>query len=157
MREDVYQAIVELRAAGRSGCAATVVSVTGSAPQRVGAKMLVRSDGSIVGTVGGGRLEKQVIEDALGFTANGDGPEVRRYELTAALGMCCGGTMEVFLEPIRAPERLIVFGAGHVGRAIAEIAAAAHFEKNQLIWSWSTADPRPSSAPARPAADPGPS
>jgi xanthine dehydrogenase accessory factor len=81
------------------GTFAVVVRVRGSAPQRVGAKMVLRPDGRFVGTVGGGALEAAVLADAA-RAASERKPALRTYRLAAELGMCCGGTMEVYLDPI---------------------------------------------------------
>ena len=120
----------------------TVVATERSAPRDAGAKMLVAPDGSIAGTVGGGPLEASVIFEAVrilrerggaavfhfALSAAGDKAEVRRgsYE-SMALGMKCGGEVAVFLDAVRPPARLIVYGAGHVGERVATIATEAGF------------------------------
>ena len=111
---------------------ATIVRASGSVPRRVGAKMVVRLDGSAVGTIGGGAFEATVALDARELLAAGEArAEVRRYTFTEsgedALGMACGGTAEVLLEPAGAGERLVIFGAGHVGLALARLAASVGF------------------------------
>ena len=111
---------------------ATIVRASGSVPRRVGAKMVVRADGSTVGTIGGGAFEATVAHDAGEILAGVDArPEVRRYTFTEsgedALGMACGGTAEVLLEPAGTGERLVIFGAGHVGLALARLAATVGF------------------------------
>ncbi|HOX42537.1 MAG TPA: XdhC/CoxI family protein [Myxococcota bacterium] len=113
--------IQRLVEAEEPGVLAVVTSVSGSAPGKVGAKMLVLADGSIRGTVGGGVLEARVISDALNALEDGQGPRTTEYQL-AELGMGCGGQMGVYLEPIVAPRRVVIFGAGHVGTAVARVA-----------------------------------
>ncbi len=113
--------IQRLAEAEEPGVLAVITSVGGSAPGRVGAKMLVLADGSIRGTVGGGVLEARVIADALNALEDGQGPRTTEYQLDE-LGMTCGGQMGVYLEPIVAPRRVVVFGAGHVGTAVARLA-----------------------------------
>jgi xanthine dehydrogenase accessory factor len=123
--------LAEIRA-GRRAVLATLVRVSGSVPRRVGAKMLVRADGTTVGTIGGGAFEATVALQARALLAAPEArAELRRYTFTEsgedALGMACGGTAEVLLEPAGAGERLVVFGAGHVGIALARLAASVGF------------------------------
>jgi xanthine dehydrogenase accessory factor len=110
--------IQRLVEAEEPGVLAVVTGVDGSAPGKVGAKMLVLADGTIRGTVGGGVLEARVIADALNALEDGRGARSLRIDL-GELGMSCGGEMTVYLEPITPPRRVVVFGAGHVGTAVA--------------------------------------
>lgn len=105
----------------------TIVSVTGSAPRREGAHMLVFTDGSIQGTIGGGHLEKQVIADALACIDKGK-PHLFKHDLLHRHNMCCGGSVQIFIEPIMPADRLYIFGAGHTGKALAELAVLCEFE-----------------------------
>lgn len=108
---------------------ATVVEVTGSAPQVPGAKLLLLADGRAAGTVGGGAFERRVLEEARARLVAGSEPtRLVTLNLTRDLGMCCGGEMKVFLERVLGPDRLIVFGGGHIGRALVETAARVAFE-----------------------------
>jgi len=108
---------------------ATVVDSAGSAPQKPGAKLVVLPDGGIRGTVGGGALEHEIVTAARALLAD-PAATTRLLEphLTHDLGMCCGGKMAVFLEKIVPGEKLIVFGAGHVGRALATFARTTGFD-----------------------------
>ncbi len=117
----VWQALLDASAIGETVALATVVGVEGSAPRQAGARMLVWADDRIFGTIGGGNFEFEVIREAREALQAG---EPRRYavHLTRDLGMCCGGAMEVYIEPIVPQERLILFGAGHVARPTAAIA-----------------------------------
>lgn len=121
------RALVAAQDAHRPCVLVQIVGVNGSTPRSGGARMLVYADGSIVGTVGGGELEHRLIAEAL--AALGEN-KPRRFaaHLTRDLGMCCGGAMEAFVEPFLPPERLILFGAGHVGAATAMAAAPLGFE-----------------------------
>jgi xanthine dehydrogenase accessory factor len=105
----------------------TIVNTKGSAPRENGAKMIVLADGKISGTIGGGELEKQVIHDAIKTITEGS-PRMFRYDLLHQLNMCCGGTVEVFIEPHLLKERLYIFGAGHVGQSLAHYAGRLNFE-----------------------------
>lgn len=123
---DVWRALLDATERGDRVALCTVVGVDGSAPRAAGARMLVWADGRSEGTVGGGNFEHQVIREAreaLRMAAP------RRYavHLTRDLGMCCGGAMEVYIEPIEPVERLVLFGAGHVARPTAVIAAQLGF------------------------------
>ncbi len=102
------------------GVLSLVVRSVGSAPGKVGAKMVVMPDGSIQGTVGGGVVEARVIADALNALDDGRGPRTVHYKLDE-LGMSCGGEMSVYLEPIEPPRRVILYGGGHVAAALARV------------------------------------
>jgi xanthine dehydrogenase accessory factor len=123
---DVTQALLDLLRGGGRGALATVVRASGSTPQQPGARLLLLPDGTLIGTVGGGAIEQAVI-DALRVCVRDARPEVLTRDLGRDLGMCCGGRMEVFVEPIEGAPRLIVFGAGHVGRATAALARTIGF------------------------------
>jgi len=103
-----------------SGILTLVVRSVGSAPGKVGAKMIVLPDGSIHGTVGGGVVEARVIADSLNALEDGRGPRTLHYKLDE-LGMSCGGEMSVYVEPVQPPRRLIIYGGGHVAAAVARI------------------------------------
>jgi xanthine dehydrogenase accessory factor len=113
----VLAAAVSAVAAGRSVALVTVVGVNGSAPRESGARMLVESDGSIVGTVGGGAWEHRLVEEALGALREGRNRRVQ-LNLNLDLGMCCGGAMEALIEPLIPNPQLVIYGAGHVGTAL---------------------------------------
>ena len=126
MKDDrvVFEALVAAQRHGKPAALATVIRTQGSVPRQPGSKMLVRADSSIVGTVGGGKMEALVVQEAL--TALRDGqPRSVSYNLTdlaAGDPGICGGTVEVFVEPILPSPTLLVIGCGHVGRALAELA-----------------------------------
>ena len=119
----------------------TVVATQRSAPRDAGAKMLVASDGSICGTVGGGPLEASVIFEAVQLLRGGGESGVRRFALTTAgdaaeplpaipppgedLGMKCGGQVTVFIDVVRPAPRMLLYGAGHVGERVANVASDA--------------------------------
>lgn len=126
MRE-IAEAILEVLNSGRRGALATVVRVSGSTPHRPGARLLLKPDGNTVGTVGGGAIERAVL-DALRRVQEHGGSELLVRQLGYDLGMCCGGRMEVFVEVIEAVPRLVVFGAGHVAKATAPLARSIGFD-----------------------------
>ncbi len=119
---EIYEEIIKLKKEGRSSALATIVQAVGSSPQKEGAKMLVREDGSIMGTLGGGCLEAEVIQAALMAIRDGVLRTIP-FELTERHGgLVCGGKVLVYIEPILPDPRLFIFGAGHVGRALSKVA-----------------------------------
>jgi xanthine dehydrogenase accessory factor len=126
---DVLEAVTDARRRGRPAVLLTVVRTGGSTPRKSAAKMLVLR-GETVGTVGGGRVELEAIEAARALLDEGYAahPTLRRWHLTHDLAMCCGGEMEIFMEPMLPSPRLYVCGAGHVGRALVPMAARVGFE-----------------------------
>ncbi len=127
MREQLVKALAEVLASGQRAALATVVRTGGSTPQAAGARMLLRADGSTLGTVGGGAIEQEVLA-ALQRCIGGAPAQLLKRELGHDLAMCCGGNMEVFVEPLEGEPRLWLFGAGHVHCALAPIAAAIGFD-----------------------------
>jgi len=123
---EVLKAAVREMEEGRAAVLATVVASDGSAPREAGARMLVRADGSTVGTVGGGAVEHHVRALALEVLAGGR-PRRVAVDLARDAGMACGGRMEFFLDPLVARPRMLVFGAGHVARATVPLLAALGF------------------------------
>src|SRR6201981_1159228 len=128
---DIYEHIVELRRQGRRGAVATIVNVRGSIPSFQTAKMLVRDDGSIVGTIGGGCVEadvwqaaREVMESEKPRTLTFDLNQDPKYDT----GLVCGGTLEIFVEPVLPPALLYIFGAGHVAINLCRTAVPAGFD-----------------------------
>lgn len=125
---NIFSDIAQLAAQGLSLVIATVVDARGSSPQKPGARIVVLADGSLRGTVGGGAIERQVVEAARALLADPEATtRLLETSLGKDLGMSCGGTMTVFLEKLVAAERLLVFGAGHVGKALASFARQVGF------------------------------
>lgn len=119
---DIYEELVRLRRDGRATALATIVQCSGSSPQKEGAKMLVRDDGTVVGTLGGGCLEAEVIQAGLLSIDEGT-PRLIPVALTEQSGgLVCGGRVQVFIEPVIPQPHLVILGAGHVGKALANIA-----------------------------------
>ncbi|MBI4295561.1 MAG: XdhC family protein, partial [Chloroflexi bacterium] len=121
---EIYQQLAELMAKGESAVLATVVASHGSAPRRAGAKMLIKQDGSSVGSIGGGGVEHKVRGKVTEILKSGQ-PQLVRFDLTGkddgTLGMICGGQMEVFVEPVIPSPTIYFFGAGHISQCCAEI------------------------------------
>ena len=128
---DPYEEIVRLRTGGRSSALATIIGTQGSAPRETGAKMLVRDDGTILGTIGGGSLEGLVIGEAMLAMRDGQ-PRTIHYDLTGAdrdrTGMICGGVLDVYIEPIVPAPTVLIFGGGHISLTLSKISVMAGFE-----------------------------
>lgn len=109
----------------------TVVATRGSTPRKAGASMLVVDDGSdfgaIDGTVGGGAIEHEIRRQALEVIADMR-PRLVEIPLTTVLGMCCGGSVSVFIESLRMRPPCIIFGAGHVSESLSALASKAGFD-----------------------------
>jgi xanthine dehydrogenase accessory factor len=127
---DLYEEIVSLRRAGRKGALATITSVRGSIPSFRTAKMLVRDDGSTIGTIGGGCVEADVWQAAREVLEQ-EKPRSLSFDLnnnpSYDTGLVCGGTLEVFIEPILPAAELFIFGAGHVAMNLSKVASLAGF------------------------------
>lgn len=131
--QNIYLKIADCYKDSRASALCTVTSVSGSAPGKVGAKMIVFSDGSIDGTVGGGSVEKNVIELALEVIKSHT-PLFREFNLNKDLGMTCGGSVSVYIEPLQKPSRLYIFGAGHIGKALAAFTPEMGFDTSLIDW-----------------------
>lgn len=126
----IYQAINELEKNNESAALCTVVKSEGSTPRHVGSKMLVYPDGNFIGTVGGGELENRVYKAALESIKSGDAQTITYSMVDPSRGDpgVCGGTVEVFVEPILPPAMVVVIGAGHVGKAVVHLASWLGFK-----------------------------
>ena len=114
----LFEALAAAVRERRPAALCTVVATKGSPPQTVGARMVVLPEGEPIGTIGGGRVEHTVMTEARSRLARGAAPTLLEIDL-ADIGMSCGGGMTVFVDILHPRERLIIFGAGHVGRAVA--------------------------------------
>lgn len=128
---DLFEEIVKMRRAGRRAALATIVHTNGSIPSYESSRMLVREDGSIAGTIGGGCVEAEVWAAAKEVMQK-ESPRKMVFNLNNEAsydnGLICGGTLEVFVEPILPQPVVYLFGGGHVSTAVAKAAAAAGFE-----------------------------
>ncbi|HET6436413.1 MAG TPA: XdhC/CoxI family protein [Anaeromyxobacter sp.] len=129
--EDVFEAIVRLRSQGHRMAVATIVNVSGSIPSFKSAKMLVGEEGTLVGTIGGGCVEGEVVQAAREVLAD-ERPRTLRFNLNENpkydTGLICGGSLEIFIEPVLPAAVVYVFGAGHVGLNVYRVARLAGFE-----------------------------
>ncbi len=121
---DVYEELIRLRRLGQKCALATIVQVRGSIPSFESAKLLVREDGSLVGTIGGGCVEAEVWNAAREVMDTGK-PRHMSFNLgqDAAYdnGLICGGQLDVFVEPVLPAPRAVIFGAGHISKSLAKV------------------------------------
>lgn len=127
---DLFEEVVRLRRDGRKCALATIVEVNGSIPSYESAKILVRDDGSMTGTIGGGCVEADVWAAAR-EAIDTEKPRRMKFNLSqdAAYdnGLICGGQLEVYIEPLLPHPRAFIFGAGHISKSLCQVAALAGF------------------------------
>lgn len=120
----IFKELANLEASGAGGALCTIIASQGSTPRHEGSKMLVYSDGQIAGTVGGGEMERRVIQEALMALENSETRRVTYSMIDPNAGDpgVCGGTVDIYIEPIFPKPVLLVIGGGHVGKAVAHLA-----------------------------------
>ena len=127
---DIFDEIVRLRKLGQKCAVATIVQVNGSIPSYESAKLLVREDGSMAGTIGGGCVEAEVW-NAAREVIDTDRARTMKFSLgqDAAYdnGLICGGQLEVFVEPVVPQPKAYIFGAGHISKSLSKVATMAGF------------------------------
>ena len=127
----LYEEILKIKAESGSAALATIIGTEGSTPRETGAKMLVREDGTIFGTIGGGSLEGQVILEAI-MVIREEKPRTFHYDLTGAeaaeAGMICGGVLDIYIEPIIPTPAVFIFGGGHISLCVSKISAMVGFQ-----------------------------
>ncbi|MEA5110222.1 hypothetical protein SDC9_41223 [bioreactor metagenome] len=134
-----------LKEGGQPGVLCIVTATSGSTPRKAGTRMLVFAGGTSKGTIGGGAVEHQAVEIALQALDKGV-PFTRHFELLDDLSMECGGTMDIYFEPIGVAPRLYIFGAGHVGKALASFTPAFGFrttvidDRDGIFSNWDVPD-----------------
>src|SRR5689334_12942282 len=127
---DLYEELVRLRRLGQKCALATIVQVRGSIPSYESAKLLVREDGSMTGTIGGGCVEAEVW-NAAREVLDTEKPRHLSFNLgqDAAYdnGLICGGQLDVFVEPVLPVPGAFIFGAGHISKSLSKVASLAGF------------------------------
>src|ERR1700719_3644800 len=127
---DIYDEVVRLRRLGQKCALAAIVQVNGSIPSYESAKLLVREDGSMTGTIGGGCVEAEVWNAAREVMET-ERPRHLSFNLgqDAAYdnGLICGGQLDVFVEPVLPPPHAYIFGAGHISKSLSKVAVLAGF------------------------------
>ncbi len=141
----IWQQIVNQLDKGNTFALCTIVSSRGSSPLHPGAKMIVFEDGSIKGSIGGGKLEYAVIQQALKVIKEKKAI-LTKHDLKSQYQMCCGGQVEIFIEPIMKNKKLYLFGAGHINRSVAFFASQLDFdlfvfdERENILNQWHLED-----------------
>jgi xanthine dehydrogenase accessory factor len=128
--KSIYQAIHDLQSSQEAGAVCTIIESSGSTPRHAGSKMLVYPDGHFIGTVGGGEVETRVLQEALGAIQDGKPRKLSYNMVNPERGDpgVCGGTLEVFVEPILPDPILLVIGGGHVGKCVVHLAKWLGFQ-----------------------------
>lgn len=128
---DIFAEVARLRKEGRKGALATIIQVQGSIPSYESSKILVRDDGSIVGTVGGGCVEADVWAAAQDVMRE-ERPRRLHFDLNNNPkydeGLICGGSLDIFIEPILATPTAFIFGGGHISLSVSRMANLAGFD-----------------------------
>lgn len=126
---NIYESILQLEKDHTAGALCTIIDTKGSTPRHEGSKMLVLEDGNFIGTVGGGEVENRVRQEAIQSLVDGK-TRLLHYKMVdpqAGDPGVCGGTLEVFVEPIIPKPQLVIIGGGHVGKAIVTLAKFLDF------------------------------
>ena len=127
---DIYKEIVSLRARGMRAALAIIIAHEGASPRKDSARMLIGEDGLQIGNVGGGAVESDVVRQAKEVMDTGK-PKLLSFDLSGIdhdeRALVCGGSMQVYIDPVLPDPNLVIFGAGHVAKAVAQAAAAAGF------------------------------
>ncbi|HBX53023.1 MAG: hypothetical protein A2275_00860 [Bacteroidetes bacterium RIFOXYA12_FULL_35_11] len=125
--KSIFQHLADLENDNINAAFCIVVETFGSSPRKSSSKMIVTETGTIIGTVGGGTIEKTVIEEAQKVILS-KAPVLLKYDLKKDLAMECGGNMEVYIEPVSRKIPLHIFGAGHIGKALAKFSVELGFD-----------------------------
>lgn len=128
---DVYEEIWKIHSEGKKGALAIVIDAQGSTPRKTGAKMVVHEDGSISGTIGGGKIEALVHQEALQIMRQGE-PHTMHFDLKGDDPVenisICGGSLDVYIEPITPAPTVFIFGGGHISLFVARLSKMVGFE-----------------------------
>lgn len=145
---EVLRAAAGAAEQGQRAVLASVVARRGSTPSTPGQKLLLLDERTAVGTIGGGAVERSVLVTMLAALRNANfAPRVETFRLGPSLGMCCGGQVDVLIEPIGGGAVVVIAGAGHVAAALAPLLAAAGFHVTVCDPREEAADPARFPAP----------
>jgi len=125
---NILKELINLVDKGTKFAHATVINAKGSTPREIGADMLILENGKTIGTIGGGALEVRVIELAKDCIKSNNSAIYNLPLNSKEIGMICGGEVDIFIEVFNPKPNLIICGAGHVGKAIYEIAKTLNFK-----------------------------
>lgn len=124
---DIFAKLSETEQQRKTAVLCIVVDSKGSTPRKAGSKMIIYPDGNVLGSIGGGKIEQMVVAQALEMMGKMS-PLLKSFELAGELGMMCHGKMDIYLEPINPAPRLLIFGAGHVGKSVAKLSCSYGFD-----------------------------
>jgi len=129
MNHSIYQQMSEMEQRGESFAVCTIIKNSGSTPRQTGSKMVVKQNGDVAGSIGGGEVEERVRQEALDAIRNNQAKTVnyRLNDPQKGDPGICGGEMELFIEPVCQASKIIIVGMGHVGKAAAFLAKWAGF------------------------------
>ena len=139
----IFRKIVDFQKEDKKFALCTIVATRGSSPLHAGSKMVVMEDGGIEGTIGGGKLETAVIRQAVKVIQD-QKPAIFHHDLKSQHQMCCGGQVDIFIEPVMKNNKLYMFGAGHIGQAVIRHAASLDFDifvfdnREEIFEGWDT-------------------
>lgn len=118
---DILALFQQSKAGGQNAVLCLIAHTQGSTPRKIGSKMIVYADGSIVGSIGGGKIEHLVIQDALKLMDSSVSKSID-YDLSGDAAMQCGGKVSIYFEVAQSQSVLYIFGAGHIGKVLARYA-----------------------------------
>jgi len=131
---EIFAKLTGLLREGKKAILCTIIEKEGSGPRDVGAKMLIDPEGKTIGTIGGGDMERKLVEEAL-LTLKGGHPRMVTFALgikpeedAIAVDSKCGGRVKIFMDIVKPDPRLIVIGSGHIAKPLAEFAHRTGFE-----------------------------
>ena len=129
---EIYKELLKIQLYGGEAVLATIIATKSHTPRDVGTKMLIKSDGKSIGTIGGGNMEYKLINEAKKIIKEGK-PKILHFDLSGQkndydIDMICGGVMDIFMEPVLSKPLLYIFGAGHVSVQLAKIANMINFK-----------------------------
>lgn len=130
MSDPIWNILADLNQNQKAGALCTIIASSGSTPRHAGSKMVVFADGTFVGSVGGGEVESRIIREALSSLDDGKTRRLNYSMVDPKRGDpgICGGTLEIYIEPILPKATLVVIGGGHVGKAVAHLAKWLDFK-----------------------------
>ncbi len=138
---NLHEKLAEIVANRQKAAFCIITETKGSTPRKIGSKMIVLDDKTVIGSVGGGALEHFVVEKAIEIIKSQQ-PQMFSFGLKADFEMACGGTVKIYIEPVEIPYQLIIFGAGHIGKALANFAKSLDFsiiivdDRPEIFNSW---------------------
>lgn len=137
----MFEKIPEILKGNKKAAICIITDTKGSTPRKIGSKMIVFEDKTILGTIGGGDIEHYIISKAIEIIKEGK-PQLMSHKLQADFKMACGGKVDIYIEPLVSKTKLYIFGAGHVGKILANFAIKTDFdvvvidERNGIFDNW---------------------